>query len=88
MFSPWRRRRPFTPVGTLEGEASFRLLHPKKGQHKFSSTKKCVPKNPKNQKKNHRSSQKGQQTSSSTPVSRLKKQNFHLKFGQKSFFPT
>ena len=33
MFPPWRRRRPPILVGVLDGEASSRLLRPKKVQH-------------------------------------------------------
>ena len=29
VFAPWRRRRPPTAVGALDGEASFRLVRPK-----------------------------------------------------------
>ena len=62
MSSPWRRRRPFTPVGALDGEASFRLLLPKKVNRNFPLSS-AFPK-------------KSQQKPPSAPVSRLKSKIF------------
>ena len=73
----WRRRHPFTPVGALEGEASFWLLRPKKGQQKFSSKEKNL----------HRSSQKRSTVALGAGIS-PEKQSFHLKFGKKNCPPT
>ena len=77
---PLAPKSPFYPSGDLKGEASFRLLRPKKGQQKFSS-KKCSKR-----------SQKGQQkfasvTPPSPPVSRLKSKIFTSNLAKKKFAP-
>ena len=83
MSSPCRRRRLFTPVGALEGEASFWLPRPKK-----MSTEIVIEK----------VFQRGEKVFIGLPQKRStkialgtgispEKQNFHLKFGKKKFAP-
>ena len=64
--------------GDLEGEASFQLLRPKKGQQKFSS-KKC------SQRSLKMSTQICIGHSALATGTSPDEQNFHLKFGQKKF---
>ena len=83
MFFPWRRRRPFTSVGALEGQGSFRLLRPKKDNRNFN--RKVFPK--KVNKNFHRSSKKrSTKIALGTRIS-PEKQNFHLELDQKKVCP-
>ena len=86
MSFPWRRSRSFTPVGALEGKASFRLLRPKKGQQKISS-KKCSQKSQKGQQQFSSVFPKRSTKSPSVPVSRLKSKIFTSNLVKKKVCP-
>ena len=85
MSSPLRRRRPvgaFTPVGALEGEASFRLLRPKNGRQKL----KCSQKSQNGQQKFSSLSQKSTKIALGTGIS-PEKQNCTSNLAKKSYPP-
>ena len=83
MSSRWRRRRPFTPVGTSDREASFRLLRPKK----TSTETEVFPKIPKwSAKISIALPKRSTKIALGTGISPVK-QSFHLKFGQKGLPP-